>query len=235
MKTLIILQAAASSSSPNYLSIGAFLIILVLIALLIMKNNKSQTTVSKTVNRDGNTNTNNSGMTKPIQDQDSSNNTDLSYVSAIGSAISLICFFAPCIGCSDKTMSGADIGGEMWLVFITSAISLIAFFFFKSLKTLSKAKIIILLSSLVGLGFMLFKYYKFQNNNYGFEIKWGSIATLGGMVISLLGVAFLADDIQPEKADNKNDNIFCSNCGKSYLSTSAAQFCDECGNKLGTN
>lgn len=230
MRILIILQAAASGSSPNYLSIGAFLIILVLIALLIMKNNKSQTTVSKTVN--GDTNTNNSGMTKPIQDQDSSNNTDLSYVSAIGSAISLICFFAPWIGCSDKTISGADIGGEMWLVFITSAISLIAFFFFKSLKTLSKAKAIIVLSSLVGLGFMLFKYYKFQNNNYGFEIKWGSIATLGGMVISLLGVTFLADDMQPEKTDNENDKRFCSNCGKSYLSTSTAQFCDKCGNKL---
>jgi len=166
------------------------------------------------------------------QDQNSSNDTGLSYVSAIGCAISLICFFAPWIGCSNKTVSGADIGGEMWIVFGTSAISLMAFFFFKSVKTLSKAKIIILMSSLAGLGFMFFKYYKFQNNNYGFEIKWGSIATLVGMVISLLGVAFLTDEVQPEKAENKSDNKFCSNCGKSYTASSAAQFCDECGTKL---
>lgn len=163
-----------------------------------------------------------------METQNSTNENGLSYVSVIGSAISLICFFAPWIGCSDKTMSGADIGGEMWIVFGTSAISLMAFFFFKSVKTLSKAKIIILISSLVGLGFMLFKYYKFQNNNYGFEIKWGSISTLVGMLISLLGVAFLTDEVQPEKANNK----YCSNCGKRYSSTSDAQFCDECGNKL---
>lgn len=167
-----------------------------------------------------------------METQNSTNEDGLSYISAIGSAISLICFFTPWIGCSEKTFSGADLGGDMWIVFGTSAISLIAFFFFKSLKTLSKSKVIILLSSLIGLGFLLYKYSKFRNNDFGFEIKWGSIATLIGIGISLVGVGFLTDEVQSEKIDNKIDKIFCSNCGKSYSSNATGQFCEECGNKL---
>lgn len=220
MKTLIVLQAPAPAAlggvSPVFLLIGVLVvIILVLIVIPSKNNNNSQN-----------------------QSQNSTNGKGLSYVSAIGSSISLVCFFAPWIGCSDKTLSGADLGGQMWIVFVTSAISLMAFIFFKSLKTLSKAKIIILLSTLAGLGFMLFKYSKFQSNNdWGIEIKWGSIATLAGMIISLFGVAFLTDEGQPVKGqleieDNKSNKIHCSNCGKSFTYTSDDQFCDQCGSNL---
>lgn len=158
------------------------------------------------------------------------------YVSVIGSSISAICFFAPWIGCSDRTASGADLGGNFWLIFASSAISLLAFLFFNSQKTLSRAKPIILISSLIGLGFLLYKYIQFQSSEYhnDFEIKWGSVATLIGFVLSLVGTIGLEDEGTKNVVINTKNigSIFCANCGKEYSSEAADKFCDECGNKI---
>jgi O-antigen/teichoic acid export membrane protein len=164
----------------------------------------------------------------------STNDNGSSYVSIIGSSISLICFFAPWVGCSGKTISGADMGGDTWLIFVSSAISLAAYIFFKSSNTLSKAKPIILISSLVGLGFLLYKYFKFESNEFhgAFEIKWGSIATLVGFGLSLLGVSFLKDEQTNLKVADKNDILFCPHCGSKYSLKQAGEYCEDCGKKI---
>lgn len=172
-----------------------------------------------------------------MENYNSSPNDDiLSYMSVIGSSISAICFFAPWIGCSGKTISGAEMGDDLWLIFASSAISLLAFIIFKSQKTLSKARSIVTVSSLIGLGYLLYKYAKLQSGEFhdAFEIKWGSIATLIGFFISLVGVSFLKDEntINFIARGNSDIGIYCANCGKKYSSESAGKFCEECGNKL---
>jgi len=118
---------------------------------------------------------------------------NLKYISLIGSAISTICFFAPWIGCGGETISGASIGKELWLIFASSLISFLSFLFFNSSKALYKAKSIITISSLIGLIFLIYNYIRFQTGELhsAMEIKWGSIATLIGFVVSIVGVSYL--------------------------------------------
>ncbi|MGE5458676.1 MAG: hypothetical protein ACM3RX_10015 [Methanococcaceae archaeon] len=165
----------------------------------------------------------------------SGNVNSTSYISLIGSAISALCFFAPWVGCSGRTISGADIGGDFWVIFASSAISLLAFLFFKSQNNLTKAGLIIGISSVIGGGFLLYKYMKFQGGEFhnALEIKWGSVATLAGFVIAIIGISFL-EDVKPfhsvAEAGNADDK-FCSNCGTKYSPESAGEFCEECGTK----
>ncbi len=132
-------------------------------------------------------------MNSPIS---SAQNDETSYLSPIGSAISLIGFFCPWIGCEGRVLSGADLGDNSWIVFLSSLISLLAFFFFRSQKSLSKAKSIIAICSLVGLGFIVYKYLKLQDSivKDAFVIKWGAIATVIGFILSLFGVLSLEDE-----------------------------------------
>jgi len=160
----------------------------------------------------------------------------LSYLSVIGSSISALCFFAPWVGCSGQSISGADMGGSFWLVLLVSIVSLISFFFFKNVGQISKAKIIISVCSAIGIIFLIFKYIDFQSNEFteAFEIKWGGIATLLGFIISLIGVSFLNYEA-PAKMTLNSDNefiLFCPNCGKEHPAASLGKFCDKCGSKL---
>jgi len=165
-----------------------------------------------------------------------SNNNNSSYASVIGSTISVICFFAPWIGCSGREFSGADIGNDLWLIFASSLVSLLAFVFFKSQKKLSKAKVYIVVSSILGICLMLYEYINFQSSKFhqAFEIKWGSIGTLLGFFVTLAGTVYLVDEMPKEIISKigSNENIYCQQCGKKYTSEHIGEFCDECGNKL---
>ena len=165
--------------------------------------------------------------------QEDNQNKGLSYLSIIGSTVSLICFFCPWIGCAGSTISGSQIGDEFWLVFASSAISFIAFLIFKSQKNLAKAKNIIIACSAFGICFLLYKYIKIQNNEMGraFEIKWGGIGTMCGFILSLIGVPFLKNEVT-DSINNSTPGIYCSNCGKKYSVDSEGKYCDECGTKL---
>jgi hypothetical protein len=162
----------------------------------------------------------------------SSDQTVFSYMSLIGAILASLCFFGPWIGCDRMTKSGADIGEEFWLVFGSSVIIIFVFFFFKSQKTLSKAKIIIAICSVFGIGFLLYKYIKIQNSEFAhsIEIKWGSIATFIGFVMSLIGVSFLKDEVKLDKVINpsKNKIAFCSKCGTQFNDNSG-EYCENCG------
>lgn len=178
-----------------------------------------------------------------------------SYASVVGSTISAICFFSPWVGCAGKDISGADLGGALWLVFLSSVISLISFLFFNSQKELSKARVYILISSIVGLGIMVIEYLRFQSAEFhsAFEIKWGGLGTAVGFVISLIGVQYLNDEnvglhsnINPD-ARNENETLQktintpvtiidenteyeCSSCNSTVLEDD--KFCKNCGAKL---
>lgn len=146
------------------------------------------------------------------KDMNSSNQQGLSYISLIGAVIASLCFFAPWIGCERMVRSGAELGDDFWLVFASSVLSIIAFFYFKSKKTLAKAKPFISILSFFGLGFLIFKYIKIQSNEFSdaYELKWGSIATFIGFIISLVGISFLKDEKQHKSTTssfvNNNSN-----------------------------
>ncbi len=166
----------------------------------------------------------------------SSGGNGLSYVSVIGSSVSALCFFAPWVGCSGQSISGADLGGSFWLVLLVSVVSLISFFFFKYVNQISKAKIFISICSAIGIIFLIYKYIDFQSNEFteAFEIKWGGIATLLGFIISLIGVSFLKDEEKVRMQVNSDNEfiLFCPNCGKEHPAASLGKFCDKCGSKL---
>jgi hypothetical protein len=161
----------------------------------------------------------------------SAQNDETSYLSPIGSAISLIGFFCPWVGCEGRILSGIDLGDNSWIVLLSSLISLLAFFFFRSQRTLSKAKSIVAICSLVGLGFIGYKYLKLQDSilKDAFVIKWGAIMTVVGFILSLLGIFSLEDKTTTKTGEG---SLFCTNCGKKYPSGLAGSFCEECGNKL---
>jgi hypothetical protein len=160
-----------------------------------------------------------------------------SYLVPVGGAIGLFFFFAPWLGCSGQNMSGSDIAQRdqsLWLVLVGAIIIIITYFYSQSKNANSKAsKIIIFVSSIVPVILMLAKYAKLQSDSFtrnAFEIKFGSILTILGFVLSFIGAIFITQNKQETAIPEKN--IYCGNCGKEYSSSSAGSFCDECGNKI---
>ncbi|MCH8289130.1 MAG: hypothetical protein IID12_08505 [Candidatus Marinimicrobia bacterium] len=128
------------------------------------------------------------------------------FISPAGAIIAAICFFLPWIkfSCAGQTKyaSGADLGGIYWVVFISALAIIGAFFFFRSQRQVGKSKVITILSSIVALGVMVFKYVNFTNGmetefgtikpeDIGLEIQFGGIGTLLGFVVALIGSQFL--------------------------------------------
>ncbi len=136
---------------------------------------------------------------KPTSSQEisSMNGNGKIFISLVGAIISAICFFLPWIGCEGgrRTPSGAEIGGELWVVFIAALVIIAAVFFFKQQKQIEKARPIVAVSSLVALAMLLYEYIKMTNDEFAqfikFEIKFGSIGTLIGFVLALIGTPFL--------------------------------------------
>ncbi len=132
----------------------------------------------------------------------------LSFISPSGAGLALLCFFLPwmevsCVG-QTKSISGADIGGEFWVVFIAAMIVLGTYLYFSNIKMLSKAKPIIIVSSLVGIGFLAFKFWKVNSgidtgfgkmtlSDIGFKLQLGGFGTIIGFIMALVGGMDLSD------------------------------------------
>jgi len=130
------------------------------------------------------------------------------FMTPSGAGLALLCFFLPwaevsCVG-QTKTISGADLGGQFWIVFVVAAIALCSFFYFNNIKALSKAKPIIIIASIIGLGFLGFKIYQFDQgidtgfgkiklSDIGFNPQFGSIGTLLGFLMAFVGSFGLSD------------------------------------------
>jgi hypothetical protein len=136
-----------------------------------------------------------------------------------GAGIALVCFFLPWVefSCGEmrKSISGSELGGIFWVVFGAAALCLLAYFYFKNSDEVERAKPIVILSSLVALGIILYKYFDFKSGaqtglqglsqlsqmpnfqssfgdqasmpDIGFHVKYGGIGTIVGFVLSLLG------------------------------------------------
>lgn len=147
--------------------------------------------------------------------QNSSTFNVMSWLSGGGAIIVLICFFLPWIefSCSGvkESLSGADIGGIYWLIFLLSLIALILFLTFTGIKQAKKAAPYIIISSIISLGIMIWKiieFYQGEDVGYGLgkikpseiglSLKAGIYGTIIGLIVTLIGAFFLK---------NENDNI----------------------------
>jgi drug/metabolite transporter (DMT)-like permease len=166
------------------------------------------------------------------------NNTEhegKSFISLIGGAIALISFFAPWVGCQGQTVSGYDLGDERWLVFVAAGVIVGSCLFFLNAKSLEKAKNYVIISSIIGLGYMVILYIQMQEHEYAkyLEVKWGGVTTALGFLMALIGVSYLQSPKTSKIiSSHNNENSFCENCGHSYKEANAGEFCEECGNKL---
>jgi len=136
------------------------------------------------------------------------------FISLAGAGIVLICFFLPWVkfSCAGITQysSGSDLGGVFWLVFISALVIVGSFLFFRGKGQTGKSKLIIIVSSLVALGVLLFKYIGFASGtktelgtispkDIGLTIQFGGIGTVIGFIIALFGSKYLDE----KKIENK--------------------------------
>lgn len=161
------------------------------------------------------------------------------FLSPAGAVIALICFFLPWVkfSCSgnEQTVSGSQIGGELWIVFTAAVVILGAFYLFRSQKQLDKARPVVILSSLAGLAVLLFKFLKFVTpqetefgtitlKDIGSSIQFGAVGTVIGLIMALIGSSFLKT-----QDDLKITAHFCADCGTKLQF--GDQFCPNCGAK----
>jgi TRAP-type uncharacterized transport system fused permease subunit len=161
------------------------------------------------------------------------------FLTPAGAVIALICFFLPWVkfSCSgiEQTVSGFQIGGELWIVFAAAFIILFVFYFFRNQKQLNKARPVVILSAVVGLAVLLFKFLKFATpqktefgtmtpKDMGLSIQFGAIGTVIGLILALIGSSFLKT-----QDDLKVTFSFCANCGTKLQSVD--EYCPNCGAK----
>lgn len=120
------------------------------------------------------------------------------YLSPIGAVITIICFFLPWAkGCGGK-VSGSEIGGALWLVLIAAIAILAIFFIHHNNGEDHKAKPIITLSSIIGLGAIVLQFLiefsevkrVFRHADLGDMIEFMDVGLFGaiiGLILALIG------------------------------------------------
>lgn len=153
------------------------------------------------------------------------------WLTPAGAGIALICFFLPWIefscGSMKGSISGAEIGGVIWVVFVAAVLSLLAFYYFRNYDELDRAKPVVILSALVAIAIMVNKYFNYKSGmgccqggmeqlgnipamkeilgestdipNFDYNVKFGAYGTALGFLISLIGSNFLDKQGSTEK------------------------------------
>jgi hypothetical protein len=125
----------------------------------------------------------------------------LEYLSPAGAAIVLICFFLPWlrVSCGAKRiiLRGSSMGGIFWLVFVSAAIILVSYLYFKKRGKTEHARFFFLIGSVVALGIIIYKYiavalnpdipFYIPERMIGFELKLGALGTIIGLLMVLAG------------------------------------------------
>jgi hypothetical protein len=129
------------------------------------------------------------------------------YLSPGGAILTLVCFFLPWVKLSfgpgiERRISGAGMGGIVWVVFIAALGILGSFIFFKSRNRVQQARPIIAVCSIAALAVILVKYLASRNGtstelvrirpeDVGASIGPGGVGTLVGLALSLAGSALI--------------------------------------------
>jgi len=119
-----------------------------------------------------------------------------SIAAPIGGIVALVCFFMPWVGCMGQNISAADAGGILWLVFIAGIGVVASYFHFRSQRRLHEAKAPIIGCAATGVLVMLAKYAQFltTEGHEMFSLRFGSVATLVGLIGSIYGATQLPTD-----------------------------------------
>lgn len=137
------------------------------------------------------------------------------FISPAGAAVAVVCFFLPWVevscnsfgGRQIQSVSGADIGGVLWIVFVAAVAIIVAVLVHRAQNQTHKAQPIVILCSIAAFVVMLIQYVRFSNDTSGqqtpfgkirpedlgfsFSLQIGGIGTLLGFVLALIGCAFL--------------------------------------------
>lgn len=127
----------------------------------------------------------------------------LHYISPAGAGIVLVCFFLPwlhvsCAG-KDMTLRGTDMGGWLWLVFVSAALVIASFFLLRNRpRYLGWA---FLACSLAAIGILTFKTIEVMldpnipfyvpEKFIGFRLKIGAAGTIVGLLLTLSGAVLM--------------------------------------------
>ncbi len=115
-----------------------------------------------------------------------------------------------------------------------------AFFFFQSHRKLQKAKLVVMLCSIIGITVPIIKYALFVSKleselhmspeQLDVSIQFGAFCTLLGFVVALIGMPYLKSTI-PKTNERKSTVYSYPRCG-ARISPSDS-FCSNCGARIG--
>ncbi|MBI5710284.1 MAG: zinc ribbon domain-containing protein [Candidatus Eisenbacteria bacterium] len=157
-------------------------------------------------------------------------------ISPAGAVIAAICFFLPWVklSCAPEPMSGAQLGGILWLVLIAAIAIVIVVPLYKSRGQAGNAKPIVVISALVGLGVMAYKAFQIFGGKaaeqLGAQVQFGAIGSALGLLVALGGAGTLENELQVEESGP--DSFKCPKCGEVYPASYRWDACSACGATL---
>ncbi len=121
------------------------------------------------------------------------------FLSPAGGILATICFFLPWIkvDCFPQAASGADIGGIVWLVLISSLVIVGSFFFYRNLHRIEQSKKLITISSWSAFAILIIRYISFASSDYGkigFTLQYGVFGVIIGFIGALVGVNYIKSE-----------------------------------------
>lgn len=143
------------------------------------------------------------------------------FLTPVGAIIALIFFFLPWVkvSCAGRVrnVSGAEIGGIFWLVFVAAVAIIVAFFYFRSKKQLEKSMPVAILGSLFALAVMFIRYISLSCGQKSVFVRTGSkvidctiqvggIGTIIGFILAIIGAGFLKTGAGKPKTDLPRDS-----------------------------
>jgi len=136
------------------------------------------------------------------------------FLTPAGAIMALIFFFLPWVkvSCAGriKNVSGAEIGGIFWLVFVAVVVIIVTFFYFRSKKQLEKSGPVAIFGSIIALLVIFLKYLSLTCGQKSVFVRAGSkvidctiqlgaIGTVIGFVLAITGTCFLKTGIQQKE------------------------------------
>lgn len=137
------------------------------------------------------------------------------FLSPAGALLTIVSFFLPwakisCAPVVDRTVSGASLGGMLWLVLPLAAGSLAAFLYFAVRRSVGRSRLLVVVASAAALAIIVAKCLSLArgaqsgmsgiaSNLVGVRLQLGGAGTLCGLVLSLVGALVGKVSLGPEE------------------------------------